>query len=94
MATVNLRDVAVLAGVSVGSVSNVLNRPTTVSTEVSQRVLSAIETLGYIRNDAARQLRAGRSRCIGLVVLGIGAAAAGALFLPLLVAAKRRCETL
>lgn len=71
MATVNLRDVATLAGVSVGSVSNVLNRPGTVSKDVSQRVLSAIDTLGYVRNDAARQLRAGRSRCIGLVVLDI-----------------------
>lgn len=71
MATVNLRDVATLAGVSVGSVSNVLNRPGTVSQDVSQRVLSAIDTLGYVRNDAARQLRAGRSRCIGLVVLDI-----------------------
>jgi len=71
VATVNLRDVATLAGVSVGSVSNVLNRPGTVSQDVSQRVLSAIDTLGYVRNDAARQLRAGRSRCIGLVVLDI-----------------------
>lgn len=72
MATVSLRDVAALAGVSVGSVSNVLNRPGRVSEDVAERVRSAIDTLGYIRNDAARQLRAGRSRCIGLVVLDIG----------------------
>ena len=72
MATVSLRDVAALAGVSVGSVSNVLNRPGRVSEDVAERVRSAIDTLGYNRNDAARQLRAGRSRCIGLVVLDIG----------------------
>lgn len=72
MGSVSLREVAALAGVSVGSVSNVLNRPHTVSKEVSERVQSAIDSLGYIRNDAARQLRAGRSRCIGLVVLDIG----------------------
>lgn len=69
---VSLRDVATLAGVSVGSVSNVLNRPGRVSPDVTERVLAAIDTLGYVRNDAARQLRAGRSRCIGLVVLDIG----------------------
>ena len=72
VATVSLRDVAALAGVSVGSVSNVLNRPGRVSEDVAERVRSAIDTLGYNRNDAARQLRAGRSRCIGLVVLDIG----------------------
>ncbi len=86
MATVNLRDVATLAGVSVGSVSNVLNRPGTVSQDVSQRVLSAIDTLGYVRNDAARQLRAGRSRCIGLVVLDI----ANPFFSDLVRGAERR----
>lgn len=86
MAPVSLRDVAALAGVSVGSVSNVLNRPGTVSADVSQRVLAAIDTLGYVRNDAARQLRAGRSRCIGLVVLDI----ANPFFSDLVRGAERR----
>lgn len=72
VSSVSLRDVASLAGVSVGSVSNVLNRPESVSKGLAERVHSAIDSLGYIRNDAARQLRAGRSRCIGLVVLDIG----------------------
>ncbi|NED61158.1 LacI family transcriptional regulator, partial [Streptomyces sp. SID10244] len=36
------------------------------------RVQAAIEALGFVRNDAARQLRAGRSRCVGLVVLDVG----------------------
>src|SRR5688572_3086445 len=40
------------------------SRPPTVA-----RVLAAIEQLGFVRNDAARQLRAGRSRTIGLIVL-------------------------
>lgn len=86
VATVSLRDVAALAGVSVGSVSNVLNRPEAVSADVSQRVLAAIDTLGYVRNDAARQLRAGRSRCIGLVVLDI----ANPFFSDLVRGAERR----
>ncbi|MFT4029338.1 MAG: LacI family DNA-binding transcriptional regulator [Protaetiibacter sp.] len=66
---VSIRDVADRAGVSVGTVSNVLNRPERVSEAVVQRVHDAIRELGYVRNDAARQLRAGRSSSVGLVVL-------------------------
>lgn len=69
---VSVRDVAVAASVSVGTVSNVLNRPDKVAAETVTRVLAAIEELGFVRNDAARQLRAGRSRSIGLVVLDAG----------------------
>lgn len=65
----SIRDVAQLAGVSVGTVSNVLNRPDEVSTESVARVNVAIEQLGYIRNDAARKLRAGISTTVGFVVL-------------------------
>jgi len=65
-------DVARLAGVSLGTVSNVLNRPERVSTAMRERVLVAIEELGFVRNEAARQLRAGHSRTIGLLVLDFG----------------------
>ncbi|WEG08227.1 LacI family DNA-binding transcriptional regulator [Microbacterium horticulturae] len=68
---VSVRDVAATAGVSVGTVSNVLNRPDKVSAQTVERVQSAIAQLGFVRNDAARQLRAGRSRALGLVVLDI-----------------------
>jgi LacI family transcriptional regulator len=64
-------DVAARAGVSVGTVSNVLNRPERVTQRTRERVLRAIEELGFVRNEAARQLRAGRSRTIGLVVLDV-----------------------
>jgi len=64
----SIRDVAASAGVSVGTVSNVLNRPGKVAHSSVERVTRAIAELGYVRNDAARQLRAGRSRSIGLVV--------------------------
>ncbi len=67
--TVSIRDVATLAGVSVGTVSNVLNRPETVSASSIERVSLAIERLGYVRNDAARQLRAGVSTTVGFVTL-------------------------
>ncbi|QHC65542.1 substrate-binding domain-containing protein [Rathayibacter sp. VKM Ac-2759] len=68
----SIRDVAARAGVSVGTVSNVLNRPEKVGDESVQRVQEAIAELGFVRNDAARQLRAGRSRSVGLVVLDAG----------------------
>jgi LacI family transcriptional regulator len=66
---VSIRDVAAKAGVSVGTVSNVLNRPDSVPDATLERVRAAIADLGYVRNDAARQLRAGRSTTVGLVVL-------------------------
>ncbi|MGB3910573.1 MAG: LacI family DNA-binding transcriptional regulator [Pseudolysinimonas sp.] len=69
MAPVSIRDVARLAGVSVGTVSNVLNRPGGVSSDSVARVQQAISELGYVRNDAARRLRAGTSATIGFVVL-------------------------
>ncbi|GAA3908175.1 LacI family DNA-binding transcriptional regulator [Microbacterium invictum] len=68
---VSVRDVAEDAGVSVGTVSNVLNHPAKVSPETVSRVQDSIARLGFVRNDAARQLRAGRSRTIGLVVLDL-----------------------
>lgn len=66
---VSVREVAAAAGVSVGTVSNVLNRPGLVAAATVGRVRAVIDELGFVRNDAARQLRAGRSRSIGLVVL-------------------------
>jgi LacI family transcriptional regulator len=69
MAAASIRDVAQHAGVSVGTVSNVLNRPGEVSAESITRVHRAIEELGYVRNDAARKLRAGTSTTVGFVVL-------------------------
>lgn len=68
---VSVKDVAEGAGVSVGTVSNVLNRPGKVSAATVERVQRVIDELGFVRNDAARQLRAGRSRSIGLIVLDL-----------------------
>ncbi|MET7399536.1 LacI family DNA-binding transcriptional regulator [Dactylosporangium sp. NPDC005572] len=69
--TTGIKEVARRAGVSIGTVSNVLNRPELVATSTRQRVLDAIAELGYVRNDSARQLRAGQSRQIALVVLDV-----------------------
>jgi LacI family transcriptional regulator len=70
-APISIREVAAHAGVSVGTVSNVLNRPDIVAQPTRDRVNAAIKALGFVRNESARQLRAGRSRTIGLVVLDV-----------------------
>jgi LacI family transcriptional regulator len=66
-----IKDVASLARVAVGTVSNVLNHPDLVRPLTRARVEAAMEELGFIPNGSARQLRAGRSRCLGLVVLDV-----------------------
>src|SRR5260370_28296156 len=66
-----IREVAKRAGVSLGTVSNVLNRPEIVALETRQRVQQAIDEIGFVRNNSARQLRAGRSQHIGLIVLDV-----------------------
>lgn len=71
MSDASMRDVAERAGVSIGTVSNVVNRPDKVSAKTVARVQQAIDELGFVRNDAARQLRNGTSNTIGLVVLDI-----------------------
>lgn len=67
-ATVTIRDVAELAGVSITTVSHVINGTRFVSDELSQRVLRAMDRLGYKPNLLARGLRSGQTKTIGLVV--------------------------
>jgi len=63
-----LADVARLAQVSTASVSRVLNAPDTVRPATRNRVLAAIDQLGYVLDGAARALKSGRVRSIGAVV--------------------------
>ncbi|TDD53307.1 LacI family transcriptional regulator [Kribbella antibiotica] len=71
MAAPSIKEVAERAGVSVGTVSNVLNRPEIVAAATRRRVQDSIKALGFVRNEAARHLRAGRSRTVGLIVLDV-----------------------
>jgi LacI family transcriptional regulator len=66
-----MRDVAELAGVSVGTVSNVLNRPDVVAPGTRARVQAAIAELGFVRSENARLLRVGRSRVLALLALDL-----------------------
>jgi LacI family transcriptional regulator len=67
--TVGIKDVARLAGVSVGTVSNVLNRPEKVAESTRVRVRAVIDELGFVRSETARQLRVGTSRILAILVL-------------------------
>ncbi|MGJ8721064.1 MAG: LacI family DNA-binding transcriptional regulator [Salinibacterium amurskyense] len=71
MSTVSVKDVAQHAGVSVGTVSNVMNHPAKVAPATVKKVQRSIDALGFVRNDAARQLRDGHSKTVGLVVLDV-----------------------
>ncbi|WP_295122246.1 LacI family DNA-binding transcriptional regulator [uncultured Leifsonia sp.] len=63
-----LKDVAGAAGVSIKTVSNVVNGYDFVKPATREKVLAAIDELGYQPNLAARNLRAGRTGVIGLAV--------------------------
>ncbi|MBQ9662293.1 MAG: LacI family DNA-binding transcriptional regulator [Oscillospiraceae bacterium] len=67
-----IKDVAKSCGVSVSTVSRVLNQHPDVSEEVRQRVLDEVERCGYIPNNSARDLVKSRSDAIGVVVRGTG----------------------
>ncbi|WP_254715407.1 LacI family DNA-binding transcriptional regulator [Actinomadura sp. NAK00032] len=69
--TVGIKQVAAHAGVSPGTVSNVLNRPERVAVATRTRVEQAIRELGFVRNGSASTLRAGHSSTIGLMVLDL-----------------------
>jgi LacI family transcriptional regulator len=68
----SIKDVAARAGVSIGTVSNVLNRPEVVRAATRMRVEQAIDELGFVPNGSARQLKAGRSTIVAYVLLDAG----------------------
>jgi len=63
-----MRDVASTAGVSLKTVSRVVNRESGVRADTAARVEAAIARLGFARNDVARSLRHGRANALGLVI--------------------------
>jgi len=69
---VTIQDVAKTAGVSVSTVSRVLNGKDDVSSETQERVAKIIGKLGYTSNLAARSMRTRQKNLIGLVVPDIG----------------------
>ena len=66
--TVTVADVALRAGVSVGTVSNVLNNKPTVTVERREKVLAAIDELGFTGSLLAKGMRTQRYPVVGLCV--------------------------
>jgi LacI family transcriptional regulator len=64
----SIRMVAERAGVSVATVSNVLNNKASVSPDFAERVTTAVRELGYVVDIAASRLRSGRAALVGAVV--------------------------
>jgi LacI family transcriptional regulator len=68
---VSIRDVAARAGVSTATVSHVVNGTRGSKPETRQRVLTAIQELGYSQNQSGRDLARGRSSLLGLIISDI-----------------------
>ena len=66
--SVTIKDVAKLAGVSITTVSHVINETRFVAEDTKQKVYRAIKELGYVTNSNARGLRSNVSHRIGLLV--------------------------
>ncbi len=65
---ITIKDIAKEAGVSHGTVSNVLNKTGKVSSEKIMLVENAVKKLGYVRNSQAKQLRQGFKKSIALII--------------------------
>ena len=66
--TVTIQDVAKTAGVSVSTVSRVLNGKVDVASETQDRIRSVIDDLGYTTNLAARSMRSQKKNLVGLIM--------------------------
>lgn len=66
--TVTIKDVAKEAGVSISTVSRVINNSKPVSNEIRQKVLEVIKRTGYVPNPVARSLVTKKSQTIGVIV--------------------------
>jgi len=76
---ITIRDVARLAGVSVATVSRVLNNSSAVTAETRDAVLQAVDSLGYRPNANAQALATQVSDTIGVVVMDVSDPFFGAL---------------
>lgn len=75
----SLADVAALAGVSTGTVSRVLSRPSMISETTRLRVMDAVDRLGYVANGTARALAMRRTMTVGAIVPRFGSSSFPAL---------------
>lgn len=69
--TISIRDVAQRSGVSIATVSNVLNNRCNVSDELRAKVLQAVKDLDYVANPIARSMRNSKTFIIGVIVVDL-----------------------
>lgn len=86
----SMADVARLAGVALGTVSNVINQPNKVSQKTRLKVQTAIDELGFVRNGAAGSLAKGTSNTIGFVTIDLG----NSFFLDMARGAEEQAQSL
>ena len=67
-----MKDVAARAGVALKTVSRVVNGESGVTPATTERVLDAIEELGFRRNESARLLRTGQTATLGFIAEQVG----------------------
>lgn len=65
---INIRDVAKHSGVSIATVSHVINHTKNVSPATKKKVEDSIDELGYVLNSAARSLKTGTRKMIGCII--------------------------
>ena len=65
---VTIKDVAKMAGVSISTVSRVINNSKPVSSDIRDQVLRVIKETGYVPNPVARSLVTKKINIIGIVV--------------------------
>lgn len=70
---ITLKELAAQCGVSIATVSNILNGKSNVSESTKQRVLQIVEETGYRPNFMARTLRAHKTNTVGLIIDELGA---------------------
>lgn len=68
---ITMKDVAAKAGVTIGTVSHVINATAPISYETKKKVLRVIKELGYIPNPMARYMRSKKSHMIGFLIPNI-----------------------
>jgi LacI family transcriptional regulator len=81
---VTISEVAALAGVSTGTASKALNGRGSLRDETRQRVRQAADQLGFVANEAARSLQAGRSYTVGMITTD----SIGRFSIPLMIGAE------
>lgn len=64
----SIKDVAVKAGVSVATVSHVINNTRFVSDSTKEKIMAAMEELKYVPNSMARSLRTNKTKTVALLI--------------------------